>query len=79
MYVLETRNTVGGYIAKVFNDKLNMIEEVFDDIVNQYDLNDKTIVTELTNEQKKKYPDVIKYFKIGGSHWNFSMRIRKVC
>ena len=78
LYLLERRNTAGSFKTLTASRDLNLITTRFNDAVAEWDGYNNTRKIELTNAEKKKYPDVIKYFKIGGSHANVTLRIRQV-
>jgi len=79
MFVVEKRKTVGAFKTVSMNTSLKEAEEVFEkekiDAGFNCGYEEKL---EMTNAEKKKYPDVIKYAKVGGSHYNITIRIREV-
>lgn len=79
MYLIERRKTVGAFktIAATFNqDKaIGIFEEAKRNEGFGQGREEKLA---LTSAEKKKYPDVIAYGKVGGSHNNIILRVREV-
>ena len=79
MYIVEKRKTVGAFKTISMNTSLTEAEALFEqEKVNAGFNEGYKEKLEMTNAEKKKYPDVIKYAKVGGSHYNITIRIREM-
>lgn len=79
MYLIETRNTVGAFrtVSAVFTKK--NANEIFEEALkNNHFGEGYPEVHKLTSTQKKQWPDVIRYAKVGNEHHNIAFRIREV-
>ena len=78
IYILERRNTVGSYRPFAWCYSLDNAKAIFEEAKKNEGFNNSSnLRLEMTSEEKKKYPDVISFAKMGGTHHNIILRIRK--
>ena len=79
MFIVEKRKTVGAFQPVSVFMSLENAEDLFEKEKARAGFNEGYAEKlEMTNAEKKKHPDVIKYAKVGGSHYNITIRIREV-
>ena len=78
-YIIERRKTVGAFKTIALTYNLDKAKEIFEEAKKNEGFGqgykEKLV---MTNAEKKKYPDVVEYAKVGGSHYNITLRIRGV-
>ena len=78
-FIIERRKTVGAFktIALTYNKEKAM--EIFEEAKKNEGFGQGyREKLEMTKAEMKKYPDVIAYGKVGGSHYNITLRVREV-
>lgn len=79
IYLIEARRTVGAYktIGMAYSEDKAL--EIFEECKknNGFGCGYKEVYT-LTKAQQKSNPDVIKFAKVGGTHYSYAVRIREI-
>ena len=79
IYLLEQRKTVGAFKTIAASSNFKYVYSQFTKTVeNITGGNGKGAIFGMSATKQKKYPDILRYFKVGSEHYNVILRIRQI-